>query len=62
MISSNDRKESVMSKYDIFISYRRSNGLEMARMLNLQLTNMGVRNFLDLEEIHTGQFNEKIYE
>ena len=49
-------------KYDVFISYRRSTGLEMARTLSQQLDRMGVSNFFDLEEIQTGQFNEKIYD
>ena len=49
-------------KYDVFISYRRSTGLEMARALSQQLDRLGVKNFFDLEEIQTGQFNEKIYD
>ena len=49
-------------KYDVFISYRRSTGLEMARTLSQQLDQLGVKNFFDLEEIQTGLFDEKIYD
>ena len=49
-------------QYDVFISYRREGGLDLARQLAQQLERLGVSCFFDLEEIQTGKFNEKIYE
>lgn len=48
--------------YDVFISYRRENGLELARVIKAQLESLGVKVFLDLDKIRTGPFNEKIYQ
>lgn len=48
-------------QYDVFISYRREGGLDLARQLAQQLELFGVSCFFDLEEIQTGKFNEKIY-
>lgn len=48
--------------FDVFISYRRENGLELARVLKSQLESLGVKVFLDLDKIRTGPFNEKIYQ
>ena len=48
------------NNYDIFISYRRSTGKEIARPLKEALTNMGYQVFLDFDELNDGMFNEKI--
>lgn len=47
--------------YDIFISYRRDGGYEMARLLYEHLKNMGLNPFFDLEELRAGPFNVKLY-
>ncbi len=46
---------------DVFISYRRNGGFEMARLLYEHLKSFGLNPFFDLEELRSGQFNEKIY-
>lgn len=47
---------------DIFISYRREGGFAMARLLYERFHNAGLSVFLDLEELRSGAFNEKLYE
>lgn len=47
---------------DVFISYRREGGYTMARLVYECLRNIGLSVFLDLEELRSGQFNEKLYE
>ena len=46
--------------YDIFISYRREDGKEFARQLELKLQNLGYRTFLDVEELKDGVFDKRI--
>ena len=48
-------------KYEAFISYRRENGFLMAQVIHDRLEEKGLRCFLDLEELRSGQFDEKIY-
>lgn len=47
---------------DVFISYRRKDGLWLARALYYYLKGKGVDCFFDFEDIHTGKFDEKIGE
>ena len=47
--------------YDIFISYRRDGGFEMARLLYDRLHDMGLNVFFDLEELRSGKFNVKLF-
>lgn len=47
--------------YDVFISYRRDGGFEMARLLYDHLKNRGMNVFLDFEELSSGHFDAKIY-
>lgn len=47
---------------DVFISYRRKDGLWLARALYYYLKGKGVDCFFDFEDIHTGKFDKKIYE
>ncbi len=49
-------------EYDVFISYRRENGRDIARLLQQGLEKKGVRCFFDYNEISDGNFNEKIYD
>lgn len=46
--------------YDIFISYRREDGKEFARQLQLKLQNLGYEAFLDVEELKDGVFDQRI--
>lgn len=47
-------------KYDVFISYRRKNGFEMAQLIRDRLKAKGLECFLDTEELHSGKFSEEI--
>jgi len=47
--------------YNIFISYRRDGGYEMARLLYERLKALGYNPFLDLEELRSGPFNVRLY-
>ncbi len=46
---------------DVFISYRRDGGYELARLVYECLYKVGISAFLDLEELRAGPFNEKLY-
>lgn len=48
------------TKFDIFISYRRDGGLEMADSIYQRLINAGYSVFLDLEQLNSGKFNTKL--
>lgn len=48
------------NKYDIFISYRRENGEDKARILNQFLSTVGYRVFFDHESGMTGEFETEI--
>lgn len=49
-------------KYDIFISYRRDNGAQYARILQLMLQQRGYKVFLDYDELTDGVFGNHIKE
>ena len=46
--------------FDIFISYRREGGLELADSIYQRLINAGYSAFLDLEQLNSGKFNTKL--
>lgn len=46
--------------YDIFISYRREDGAQYARILQLELQKRGYHVFLDYDELTDGIFGENI--
>ena len=48
--------------YDIFISYRRDGGKELARPLKSELERRGYRVFLDFDELKDGIFDRRIME
>lgn len=48
-------------QYQIFISYRRSTGKELARLFYYQLKEEGYRVFFDMETMDRGKFNEQLY-
>ena len=47
-------------RYNIFISYRREDGAQYARIIQLLLENEGYSVFLDYEELKDGKFESKI--
>jgi hypothetical protein len=49
-------------RYDIFISYRRDDGAQYARILQLELEKRGYKVFLDYEELKDGVFGDNIRE
>lgn len=49
-----------MKRYDIFISYRRDDGGQYARILQLELEKLNYKVFLDYEELTDGIFGEEI--
>ncbi len=51
-----------MNSYDIFISYRRIGGTEIARPLKSELEMRGFRVFLDFDELKDGKFDSRIME
>lgn len=47
-------------EYDIFISYRREGGKEIARIIKAELEKMGFSVFLDFDELNDGHFEKYI--
>lgn len=46
--------------YDVFLSYRRSDGKLLARLLKESLEKQGYRVFLDMDELLDGVFDERV--
>lgn len=58
-----DRGGIVMSiKYDVFISYRRDKGGDLARYFQSELNRKNYKCFIDVEELNAGHFPSKLYE
>lgn len=49
-------------QYDIFISYRRSDGFATARLIYDRLEKVGYRVSFDMETLRSGNFNTQLYE
>ena len=47
-------------RYHIFLSYRREDGKELARLIKESLTAKDYRVFLDMDELQDGVFDERI--
>ena len=47
-------------KYDVFISYRRATGAQLASLLKVHLHVRGLSVFLDVDELGSGKFDEAI--
>ena len=52
----------MQSKYQIFISYRRDGGEDLARLLEYKLTDRGFKVFFDVESLRSGAFNKALFE
>lgn len=50
-----------MKEYDIFISYRRDGGFDLAQVIYEKLSKRGYRVFMDIESLRSGKFNEKLF-
>lgn len=50
------------SHYEVFISYRRKTGSQLARVIYFALKSWGVNAFFDYNSIRSGMFNEAIYD
>lgn len=48
--------------YEVFISYRRKTGSQIARTLFFALKSYGINSFFDFTSIRNGKFNKAIYE
>ena len=53
-------KKIYHDNYDVFISYRRDLGSEMAALIKLELEKYGKKVFLDVTELQVGRFDEKL--
>ena len=51
-----------MKRFDIFISYRRDGGFEVADSIYQRLISAGYSTFLDIEQLNSGKFNTKLLE
>ena len=51
-----------MTNYQIFISYRRERGADLAGRISDTLKGMGYSVFFDVESMHSGTFNTQIFE
>ena len=54
-------RKTKRKKYEIFISYRRDGGNDLAGRLEDRLKHRGYRVFFDIESMRSGEFNEQIY-
>ena len=55
-----EQKKRRGENFDIFVSYRRSDGKDIARILNLAFKNAGYRCFLDYNDLEGGVFGKKL--
>lgn len=48
--------------YDVFLSYRRDGGWQLASLVSTKLRDKNYSVFLDIESMRVGKFNEQLYE
>ena len=58
----NKMKEAIDTNYDVFISYRRSTGEDLAARICEHLRKRGFNPFIDFESLRSGKFNEQLYQ
>lgn len=58
----NKTKEINDTNYDVFISYRRSTGEDLAARICEHLRKRGFNPFIDFESLRSGKFNEQLYQ
>ena len=49
-------------KYQVFISYRRDGGEDLARNIKDRLSAKGFKVFFDVEALRSGDFNEALFQ
>ena len=54
-------KKVEQEHYDVFISYRRKTGLDLARSIAYWFRLKGFKCFIDQTELKSGKFNNQIY-
>ena len=54
--------EAFMDQYQIFISYRREGGADLAGRIADQLKSLGYKVFFDVETMRSGKFNTQLFE
>ncbi|XP_019620754.1 PREDICTED: sterile alpha and TIR motif-containing protein 1-like isoform X1 [Branchiostoma belcheri] len=60
--TSSPSKESIAPKLDVFISYRRATGSQLASLLKVHLQLRGFNVFIDVEKLEAGKFDNKLLE
>lgn len=55
-----EQPKRIKKKIDVFISYRRSNGSELASLLKVHLTMKGFKVFFDVESLRAGHFGRSL--
>ena len=59
--SADARQDSAgSSDFDVFISYRRTDGAHIARLMQVELRERGVKAFLDVDDLRPGQFDDAL--
>ncbi|MBI2837261.1 MAG: TIR domain-containing protein [Acidobacteria bacterium] len=54
--------KQALTRYDAFVSYRRDGGKDMATIIRLSLEKFSKTVFVDVDELQTGRFDEKLLE
>lgn len=56
------KQGGLVDRKDVFVSYRREGGENLAGRIHDSLVKRGYQVFLDVESLHSGRFNEKLLE
>ncbi|KAB2916653.1 MAG: TIR domain-containing protein [Hyphomicrobiaceae bacterium] len=56
-----EEAELAREQHSVFISYRREGGAEMARLIAAELGKLGVKTFIDLDDLQSAHFDDQIY-
>ena len=54
-------KRTLVKKHDVFISYRRDGGVDLATRIKTYLEGKGYSVFMDIEDLKSGQFNKELF-
>jgi class 3 adenylate cyclase len=57
-----EAEELTRERRRAFISYRRENGAEMARLISSELKNRGIGTFLDVDDLGAAHFDAQLYQ
>ena len=59
-VSEAHETEQKRYEYDVFISYRRKTGLDLARTIKYWFEAKGINAFLDVSELEAGEWNKDL--